>query len=442
MSWKPDRKLVAFYTLGCKVNQQETDSLRALFEQRGYTTVAFEDDADVYVVNTCTVTQTSDKKSRQVISRAHARNKHAAIAVVGCYAQRKPGDIAELPGVTVIVGTQRRAQLVDLIEQAQEQRNMVTAIQEATVFEALPTALERQAGSIGARTRAQLKIQDGCDRYCSYCVIPYARGPVRSRPVEEIQQELLALSAQGMQEVVLTGIHLMSYGKDNAALPPLAEIIRICAGMPGIGRIRLGSLEPAMVDAVFVENLRGLPPGKLCGQFHLSLQSGCDTVLSRMRRRYTTEQYAEAARLLRAAFPGCALTTDMIAGFPGETQPEHDESVAFAQRLAFARIHVFPYSRREGTAAYALPDQIKKAVREQRARELNALGAEMEQAYIKAQVGAVLQVLPEIRREGFLEGYAGNYVRVRYADNRQSRITQVSITDVEQNLAIGEALSQ
>lgn len=437
MSLNPECKRVAFYTLGCKVNQQETDSLRMLFEQRGYTAVAFEDYAEVYVINTCTVTQTSDKKSRQAISRAHAQNQDAKIVVVGCYAQRKPEDIARIPGVVAIIGTQHRAKIVDLVEQAEAQRNTVEELRAASVFETLPTAIGKQGWE--GRTRAQLKIQDGCDRYCSYCIIPYARGPIRSRAVEEIRQELSLLSAQGMQEVVLTGIHLMSYGKENAALPALTEIIRMGTSMPGIGRIRLGSLEPALVNMDFVESLRALPQGKLCGQFHLSLQSGCDAVLSCMRRRYTAAEYAEAAQLLREAFPGCALTTDIIAGFPGETQQEHCESMAFIERMAFARIHVFPYSRREGTAAYSLPDQVQKAVKEQRAKELLTLGKAMEQAYIRAQIGSVLHVLPETEREGMLEGYAGNYVRVRYAGT-QASITPVRIQSAEGSVAIGEAL--
>lgn len=437
MSLNPERKRVAFYTLGCKVNQQETDSLRMLFEQRGYTAVPFEDYAEVYVINTCTVTQNSDKKSRQVISRAHAQNEYAKIVVVGCYAQRKPEELARMLGVVAIIGTQHRAKIVDLVEQAEAQRNTVEEIKATSAFETLPTAIGKQGWE--GRTRAQLKIQDGCDRYCSYCIIPYARGPIRSRAVEEIRQELSILSAQGMQEVVFTGIHLMSYGKENAALPALTEIIRMGTDMPGIGRIRLGSLEPALVNTDFAESLRALPQGKLCEQFHLSLQSGCDTVLSRMRRRYTAAEYAKAAQLLREAFPGCALTTDVIAGFPGETQQEHGESIAFVERMAFARLHVFPYSRREGTAAYNLPDQVQKTVKEQRAKELLTLGKAMEQAYIMAQIGSVLHVLPETEREGMLEGYAGNYVRVRYT-GKEAGITPVCVRSVEGSVAIGEAL--
>ena len=422
---------VAFYTLGCKVNQQETDAMRTLFEGAGYETVPFEDTADVYVVNTCTVTQVSDKKSRQMIARAHARNPAGVIAVVGCYAQRAPEEVKNMPGVRLIVGTQHRAQLVELVENLQEQRDTVEDIRYAKEFETLPTVVQ------STRTRVQLKIQDGCDRFCAYCIIPYARGPVRSRPLAEVEAELIRLGEAGAREVVLTGIHLMSYGKDLPDKPSLGDVIRTVGCVPGIGRIRLGSLEPALIGDAFVAALLGVPKERLAQQFHLSLQSGSASVLSRMRRRYAPKEYEAAADRLRKAFPGCALTTDIIAGFPGETEEEHRETLAFAEHMAFSRIHVFPYSRRSGTVAASLPGQLQKNVKERRAHELIALGERMEREYLLAQIGTVQLVLGEETNDEICEGYAGNYVRVRYPGGRAGVLQRVSITGMKDGALIG-----
>ncbi len=422
---------VAFYTLGCKVNQQETDAMRTLFEDAGYEAVPFEDTADVYVVNTCTVTQVSDKKSRQMIARAHARNPAGVIAVVGCYAQRAPEEVKSMPGVQLIVGTQHRAKLVELVENLQEQRDTVEDIRYAKEFETLPTVVQN------TRTRVQLKIQDGCDRFCTYCIIPYARGPVRSRPLSEIETELRRLGEAGAQEVVLTGIHLMSYGKDLPDKPSLANVLRVAGHIPGIGRIRLGSLEPALIDDAFVAALLDIPEEKLAQQFHLSLQSGSASVLSRMRRRYTPEAYLTASERLRKAFPGCALTTDIIAGFPGETEEEHRETLAFTKRAGFSRIHVFPYSRRTGTVAAELPGQLQKAVKERRAHELIALGERMERDYLMAQVGTVQLVLGEVADGVVCEGYSGNYARVRYTGGTVGKLERVAITGLEDGVLLG-----
>lgn len=426
---------VAFFTLGCKVNQQETDSMRTMFENAGYETVPFESAADVYVINTCTVTQVSDKKSRQMISRAHAHNPDGLIAVVGCYAQRAPEEVKKLPGVRLIVGTQHRSRLVELVESAREQRSTVEDIQKARAFEALPSAAQN------VRTRTQLKIQDGCDRYCSYCIIPYARGPVRSRPLEEVKAELMRLGRSGAPEVVLTGIHLMSYGKDLPDTPTLADVVAFAADVSGIGRIRLGSLEPALADDAFVSALTAVPADKLCRQFHLSMQSGSETVLRRMRRRYTSAEYEEAARRLRAVFPDCALTTDVIAGFPGETEAEHKETLAFVERMAFARLHVFPYSRRSGTKAADMPGQVEKAEKDRRAHELIVLGKRLEQAYLHARIGSEQLVLAEETFDGYSEGYAGNYIRVRFTGGCLGMLQRVRIIGIQNKIALGEPIS-
>ncbi|MDL2258266.1 tRNA (N(6)-L-threonylcarbamoyladenosine(37)-C(2))-methylthiotransferase MtaB [Eubacteriales bacterium OttesenSCG-928-K08] len=427
---------MAFYTLGCKVNQQETNSMRLLFERAGYKTVPFEEKADVYVVNTCTVTHVSDKKSRQHISRAHANNPEAIIAVVGCYAQNKPEEVGQMPGVSLVIGTQHREQIVELVEQAMSQ-NVVEDIQKAKTFEALPVALNVE------RTRVQVKIQDGCDRYCAYCIIPYVRGPVRSCPLSDVQKTLAHLSEQNVGELVLTGIHLMSYGKDLPGNQTLAGVIKAAAGLPGIGRVRLGSLEPALVDDSFVETLKEIPSNKLCEQFHLSLQSGSACVLKRMGRRYTTVQYKEAVERLRGAFPNCAITTDVIAGFPGETLEEHNECKAFLKEIGFARIHVFPYSRREGTCAAEMKGQLSKQIKQLRAKELILLGADMEAQFLRAQIGTNHLLLVEERGEGMCEGYTGNYCRVRAQYKGENvELLPVRIVGVEGETLIGECIGQ
>lgn len=416
---------VAFYTLGCKVNQQETQSMRVLFEAGGYRTVPFEDVADVYVINTCTVTQVSDKKSRQQVARAHARNPEAVIAVVGCYAQHAPEAVRALPGVRLIVGTRHRDKIVELVEGLENGvQTVVEDIALAGAFEQLPTA------TYGKRTRIQLKIQDGCDRYCTYCIIPYARGPVRSLPPEAVRAQLDEIGRAGAGEVVLTGIHLMSYGKDLPGQPSLTDIILYAAGVSGIGRVRLGSLEPALVDDAFVQALSAAAPNKLCRQFHLSLQSGSDTVLMRMRRRYTADLYRRAAARLRGAFPGCAVTTDVIAGFPGETEEEHRQTLAFIKEMRLARLHVFPYSRRVGTKAADMDGQLPKAVKERRARELIALGKALEEEFLHEQIGGEETVLLEECADGYCEGYTGNYARARVSGGQAGELRRVRIIGV------------
>lgn len=401
-----EQKRVAFYTLGCKVNQYETDAMEALFINNGYAVVPFTEMADVYIVNSCTVTATSDQKTRQMLSRAHKRNPQATIAVVGCYAQRAPEEVKALPGVTLVLGTKDRSRIVELCENG-EAASIVTSIRTERGFEEMPSGLT----ALG-RTRAQLKIQDGCDRYCTYCIIPYARGPVRSRSLENIRAELLRMAQAGFLEVVLTGIHLMSYGKDMKNGESLIDAIQIAEDTPGIARVRLGSLEPALINDGFAKALAGMP--KLCRQFHLSLQSGSETVLARMHRRYTPEEYARAVDTLRAAMPDCAITTDVIAGFPGETEAEHQETLAFVQRIGFSRMHVFPYSRREGTVAADMPGQVEKSLRESRAKELIAAGEIMTQAYLISQQGSIQSVLAEQAEGGFAEGYTGSYIRARF----------------------------
>ncbi|MEZ4509003.1 MAG: tRNA (N(6)-L-threonylcarbamoyladenosine(37)-C(2))-methylthiotransferase MtaB [Eubacteriales bacterium] len=413
----------ALTTLGCKVNHYETEAMRELFVQDGWEIVPFSEVADVYVVNTCTVTQTSDTKSRQMISRAHRMNPEALVVAVGCYAQTAPEAVSVLEGVGLVIGTSGRKEIIIRVKKtlaaraskqyvspekiealaAGAEESVVSPIYEMRAFEPLSAVRD-------SRTRATLKIQDGCVNFCSYCIIPYARGPLRSRPPEEISGEVDALAREGYREIVLTGIHLASYGRD---LPEpditLLDAIARASEPDGIRRIRLGSLEPLFVTESVAKALSENP--KICRQFHLSLQSGSDAVLSRMNRRYTAKEYLHAVGLLRAYMPDCAVTTDVIAGFPGETEEEHRETLAFCERAAFARMHVFPFSLRKGTKAEQLPGHLPKAVKEARAKELIDLGKRLTQAYLFSQTGSVVEVLAE--SDG--TGYSGNYIRVQTA---------------------------
>ncbi len=421
---------VAFATLGCKVNQYETEAMRELFAAAGWEIVPFSERADAYVVNTCTVTGTSDTKSRQLLSRAHRNNPGAIVAAVGCYAQSDPAAVADLAGVSLVVGTDRKAEIVQLVTRALEQRGAgrgaLLSVNELTA----ESAFEPLSAMRDGRTRATLKIEDGCANYCAYCIIPYARGPVRSRPLESVAHELSALAAAGYREIVLTGIHLASYGKDLGGCG-LLDVLRLANATPGLTRVRLGSLEPGFVDERFVETVAALPC--VCHQFHLSLQSGSDAVLHRMRRRYDTAAYARSAALLRQVMPDCALTTDVIAGFPGETDAEYAETLAFVRGMGFSRVHVFPFSARKGTAAAAMPDQIPKRVREARAAELIALGRELETAFLAGLIGKQLEVLLE--SDG--TGYSREYARVR-RPGPEGEIAFITPTAVSGNILIGK----
>ncbi|WP_102411191.1 tRNA (N(6)-L-threonylcarbamoyladenosine(37)-C(2))-methylthiotransferase MtaB [Beduinella massiliensis] len=398
---------VAFHTLGCKVNQYDTQAMLERFQEAGYEVVPFDGLADVYVINTCTVTGTGDKKSMQAIRRCARKNPEAHIVVTGCLAQRAAQTL-RLPGVRLILGTQRRGEVVELLREAEESGETLIAVEglRRAPFEALTVHAHE------GHTRATMKIQEGCDRYCAYCIIPYVRGPIRSRPLEEIRREADELCAAGFRELVLTGIHLTSYGRDLKDGATLSDAIRAAHDAQGALRIRLGSLEPVIVTEEFVRALRAMP--KVCPQFHLALQSGSDAVLARMRRRYTSGEYLAACRMLREAFPGCALTTDVMTGFPGETEQEFEETMATVRAAGFSRIHVFPYSEREGTPAAAMEGSVPRHVREERARRLIALGKELSQNYLLEQVGARKRVLFEERdAQGMLTGYTDTYVHVR-----------------------------
>ena len=427
-----EHRTVAFHTLGCKVNQYDTQAMRERFEEAGFRTVDFEDRADVYVVNTCTVTGTGDKKSMQTIRRCHRNNPDAAIVVTGCLAQRAADEL-KLPGVRLVLGTQRRGEVVQLLAQALEQDCALIAVE--TLRQAPFERLTVHAHE--GHTRATMKIQEGCDRWCTYCIIPSVRGPIRSRPLDEIRAEAQSLAAAGFKEVVLTGIHLTSYGREQHGAITLLDAIRAVHEVEGIERIRLGSLEPVIVTGAFVQGIAAMP--KVCHQFHLALQSGSDTVLARMRRRYTSGEFLAACAMLRGAFEDCALTTDVMTGFPGETEEEFAQTVDTCQRAGFARMHVFPYSEREGTKAAAMEGSVPRHVREERARYLIAVGRVLERAALEGRIGKTEDVLiEEIDAQGRGTGYTGGYMRVHVQGAQPGEIVRVRITGIENDELSGE----
>ncbi len=419
---------VAFYTLGCKVNHYETQAMEELFRAAGHEIAAFEEIADAYVVNTCTVTQISDKKSRQVISQAHRRNPDAIVAAVGCYSEVAKDSVAKLDGVSLVLGTHGRKDIVRYVEQAMHEKTIPK----------LPKPFERRtfeelSAQHDSRTRATLKVQDGCNSFCSYCIIPFARGALRSRTLESTKHELETLAQNGYREVVLTGIQLSLYGIDLKDKPELSDLIALADGIEGIERLRLGSLEPHVITDRFLETAQN--SRTLCRQFHLALQSGSDTVLSRMNRRYTTEEYRTAVDRIRACMPDAAITTDVIAGFVGETEEEHAETKRFLEEIGFARIHVFPYSRRKGTKADAMDGHLVRAVKEARARELIAIGERLEQRFVDSMIGRTETVIME--DDG--TGYTGNYVRVR-CSGACGETVRVKLIAREGTTALGEII--
>ena len=416
---------IAFYTLGCKVNQYETQALEQLVTQRGHSLVPFEETADAYVINTCTVTAVSDKKSRQVIRRARKAAPDAVIAVCGCYPQTHPDDVEKL-GVDLISGTGDRTGFVDLLEREWRDRQPITALDDAfqrRSFESLP------AGGLEGRTRAMLKMEDGCVNFCSYCIIPYARGRVRSLPLADCVRQARELEAAGYREIVLTGIEISSWGQDLEGKPELIEAIEaICQGLSPDTRVRLGSLEPRTITPDFCRRAAALP--NLCPHFHLSMQSGCDTVLARMNRKYDSNRYYKSVTFLHEAYDRPAVTTDLIVGFPGETEEEFQQTLDFIQKCAFSAMHIFPYSKRPGTPAAKLPGQVRNAVKEERAHRAAQIARTMQDAYLDSWVGETVPVLFEEEREGLWRGHTTRYceVEVQSVQPLHNQLRQVQIT--------------
>ena len=417
-------KKVAFLTLGCKVNLYDTEAMQELFAARGYDIVDFENMADIYIINTCTVTNFGDKKSRQMIRRAKRQNPDAIVAATGCYAQVAPDTVSKIEGINIVVGTKHRARIVDIIEDYTDETkvlNAVSDIRHETEFEPL------KISKLKDRTRAYVKIQEGCNRYCSYCIIPYARGPVRSRRPEEVVEEVKRLAQNGFKEVVLTGIHVASYGLDLKCTN-LTDIVKQVNETEGIERIRFSSMEPTAVTEEFVAEMKKMP--KICDHFPLSLQSGCDKTLKAMNRRYTADEYALAVDRLRGAFPDVAITTDIIVGFPGETEEDFLESIAFARRVGLSKIHVFPYSPKTGTPAAKMKEQVPPDVKNDRAARLIDVSDELNKKFIDTLKGRTMQVLFEIRnKDGYFEGHTTNYIKVlvKTEEDLKNKILNVKI---------------
>ena len=423
-------RTIAVQTLGCKVNQYDTEAMLESFERAGYAAVSMKDEADVYLVNTCTVTGTGDQKSEKLIRRIARLHPGSAIVVAGCLAQRNAEELLQMDGVRVVIGVQQRARVVELTEQAVAQNTRINAVLPLKGAGFEPLSVSRHEG----KTRATMKIQEGCDRYCTYCIIPSVRGPVRSMPLDEVRAEAQRLADAGYREIVVTGIHLASYGRGTE--DTLLDAICAVHDTPGVERVRLGSLEPKVVTEDFARSLSEMPG--LMRQFHLSMQSGSDAVLQRMHRRYTSQEYYAACETLRRHMPDCAITTDVIAGFPGETEAEFAETLAFVEKVGFARIHAFPYSRRSGTLADRMPDQVDEGKKHIRTNQLIELGNKLEENFVKGLIGSVQSVLFEqAAGDGLAEGYTGQYVRVR-AQAQPNSIHSVRIVRTEGALAFGE----
>ncbi|MBQ8833581.1 MAG: tRNA (N(6)-L-threonylcarbamoyladenosine(37)-C(2))-methylthiotransferase MtaB [Oscillospiraceae bacterium] len=423
----------AFFTLGCKTNQYETQAMERFLTEKGHEIGHFDEACDGYIINTCSVTAVADKKNRAVIRRCRRDNPNAVIGVCGCYAQHAPEAVREL-GIDVIGGSAKREEFVEM---------MLSALGERTYQESLDNALRRRefeilpAGGLEERTRAMLKVQDGCVNFCSYCIIPYTRGPVRSAPLEVAVEQAKELAQRGYREIVVTGIEIASWGVDLPGKPEPALLIEeVCMAVADL-RVRLGSLEPRIVTEEFCQRMAKLP--NLCPQFHLSMQSGCDTVLARMKRKYDTARYFESVTLLNQYFPGCAVTTDMIVAFPGETEEEFAQSLAFIRKCRFADMHIFPYSRRPGTPADKMPGQHNNATKEERSRAAIAVAEEMSREYRGRLVGTTQAVLFEEKDGEFYTGHAPNYVKV-YAEGEKlhNELRNVKITALYRDGVTGE----
>ncbi|MCD8150667.1 MAG: tRNA (N(6)-L-threonylcarbamoyladenosine(37)-C(2))-methylthiotransferase MtaB [Clostridiales bacterium] len=416
----------ALHSLGCKVNSYETEAMQQMLEEAGYEIVPFHQKADVYVINTCSVTNVADRKSRQMIHRARKLNPEAIVVAAGCYVQTSPEQAAEDSAIDIVIGNNCKKDLIALLEEYESTSAILDINQPGQPYEELHVSHPAE------HTRAFLKVQDGCNQFCSYCIIPYARGRVRSRKMEDVVRETKELAENGFQEIVLTGIHLSSYGIDLGYT--LLDLIRSVHAVEGIRRIRLGSLEPGIITEEFVSELAKME--KVCPHFHLSLQSGSDTVLRRMNRKYTTEEYFHKCEILRQYYEHPALTTDIIVGFPGETEEEFAGTCAFAKRVSFYEIHVFQYSRRKGTAADRMEGQIPSAVKAERSHRLMAIAAEQKKSFAAWYEGKPVEVLFEeaVIKDGdtFYEGFTPEYVKIRYRteESLENKIMKVEFFQI------------
>lgn len=413
-------KTVAFCTLGCKVNQYETNAMMQKMIEAGYEVVDFETKADIYIINTCTVTNMADKKSRQMLRRVKEINPEAILVAVGCYAQVAKEKLEQIPEIDLILGINEKNDIVEYVEQASK-NTYVSDVLHQTEF------LDFGDVTYTEKTRAVIKVQDGCNQFCSYCIIPYARGRIRSRKPESVIKEITDVAKEGIKEVVITGIHIASYGKDFNTEYRLIDLLEKIQKVDGIQRIRLGSLEPTLITEEFVTRLKKL--SKMCDHFHLSLQSGCDETLKRMNRKYTTDQFRHVVELLKNAYPEVHLTTDVIVGFPGETEEEFNKTYEFLKEIKFYKMHVFKYSPRSGTVAAKMPNQIDGNLKEERSNKLIELSDENEKEYNQKYIGKEVEVLLEEREGEYLKGHTTNYmvVKMKTNENLENTIQKVVV---------------
>lgn len=432
---------IAFYTLGCKVNQADTASMENLFLRSGHQLVSFDGEADVYIINTCVVTNTGQRKSRQTIHRAIRKNPNALIVVTGCYPQTAAEEVKAIAGVDMIIGNQDRAQIVQLVEErlAHRQTDTLDAVHKLTASTAFE---EMAAGDITDKTRAFLKIQEGCNQFCTYCIIPYARGPLRSRSLESIRTETQRLINAGFKEIVLIGIHLGCYGKENPDGPTLYDAVKTVLDVPGVQRLRLGSLESVEVETRLLTLMQ--EDARFCRHLHLPLQSGCDKVLQAMHRPYTTAKFKTLLADIKTRVPDIAITTDVIAGFPGETEADFETTCKFAESCGFSKMHIFPFSVRKGTPAEKFAGAVTEAVKKERADILGRIGETMHKAFLQAMVGQTAEVLFEQPAgEDYFEGLTGNYQRVFVKSggrNFSGEILPVKITAFDGEKLLGEII--
>lgn len=430
------KKTVAFYTLGCKVNQYETNAMKQKFIEKDYEIVDFEEAADIYVVNTCTVTNMSDRKSRQIIRRAKESNKNSLLVVTGCYAQVAKDELEKIEEIDIVIGNQEKKDIVTFVEEKQKEK-----IEKVSDILYEKSFAEFGASTYTDKTRAVIKVQDGCDRFCSYCIIPYARGRIRSRKPEEVIAEIEQLAKKGIKEVVITGIHLASYGKEYKPHISLLELLKEINEIEGIQRIRLGSLEPTLMTKDFIEGLVKLE--KICDHFHLSLQSGCDETLERMNRRYTAEEFEQGIKIIRDNFPNVSLTTDVIVGFPGETEEEFSKTYKFLDRIKFYKMHVFKYSARKGTKAAVMQNQITGEIKEKRSNKLIELSNKNQKEQNQKYIGKEIEVLFEEQDGEYIKGHTTNYIMVYVKSEDKTledTIRKVKITNALDEHLIGKCI--
>ncbi len=426
---------IAFITIGCKVNYYDTQAMAGLFRDKGYEITDFDDFADVYVINTCTVTSFGDKKSRQAIRRAKRKNPEAVVVAAGCYTQTRPDEVSEIEGVNILIGTNFRSRIVDIVENYNGEGilNCVGDIMKVREFEPL------EIDDLKDRTRAYIKIQEGCNRFCSYCMIPYARGPVRSRPIEDIIKEAERLGENGFREIVLTGIHVASYGLDGGNAR-LTDVLKKVSEIKTIERIRFSSIEPTIVTDEFTDVVSGLD--KICHHMHLSLQSGCDRILRLMNRRYTAGEYYNALTKILEMWNDAAISTDIIAGFPGESEEDFEETMKFAEKCGFFKIHAFPFSPKRGTPAADMKPQTESRVKQERVARLMELSEKSNRRFIQNMIGGVYPILFEkINDNGCYEGHTSNYVNVSVisSENIANNIINVKINKI---LCEGRAMGE